>query len=89
MELNFLEKNCWFVGATSVDRPSAEGSFHQWRSRSSKHSVSRVVKGAYDFVKNKNRSREWSHKLDGIGVGRIRPFPFYYNFAYDRLLFTI
>ena len=31
MELNFLEKNCWFVGATSVDRPSAGGSFHQCR----------------------------------------------------------
>ena len=31
---------------------------------------------AYDQVKNENRSRKRSHKLDGIGVGRIRTFPF-------------
>ena len=49
----------------------------------------RVVKGAYDFVRIKNRSREWSHKRNGIGVGRIRPFQFYSDSAYDYLLFTI
>ena len=27
-------------------------------------------------MKTKNRSRKQSHKLDGIGVGRIRTFPF-------------
>ena len=27
-------------------------------------------------MKIENRSRKWSHKLDGIGVGRIRTFPF-------------
>ena len=27
-------------------------------------------------MKIKNRSRKQSHKLDGIGVGRIRTFPF-------------
>ena len=31
---------------------------------------------AYDQVKNENRSRKRSHKLDGVGVGRIRTFPF-------------
>ena len=33
-------------------------------------------KRAYDLVKIKNRSRKQSHKLDGIGVRRIRTFPF-------------
>ena len=32
---------------------------------------------AYDQVKIENRSRrKRSHKLDGVGVGRIRTFPF-------------
>ena len=35
-----------------------------------------VVKSAYDLVKIKNRSRKRSHKRDGIGVRRIRTFPF-------------
>ena len=33
-------------------------------------------KSAYDLVKIKNRSRKRSHKRDGIGVRRIRTFPF-------------
>ena len=33
-------------------------------------------KRIYDLVKFKNQSRKWSHKLNGIGVGRIRTFPF-------------
>ena len=41
-------------------------------------------------MKLKNRSRKRSHKLDGIGVGRIRTFPFscysaYYPVASFRL----
>ena len=49
--------------------------------------VVRVIKRAYDLVKIEYRSRKRSHKLDGIGVGRIRTseserfhffrFPFY------------
>ena len=35
------------------------------------------------LVKIKNRSHEWSHKLDGIGVGRIRMAPFSSDSAYD------
>ena len=39
-------------------------------------------------MKTENRSRKRSHKLDGIGVGRIRtfpflPIPFYDSVAYD------
>ena len=37
---------------------------------------SRSHQRAYDLVKIENRSRKRSHKLDGIGVGRIRTFPF-------------
>ena len=48
--------------------------FHQRRSRS--RSRSRSHKRAYDLVKIENRSRKQSHKLDGIGVGTIRTFPF-------------
>ena len=48
--------------------------FHWRRSRS--RSRSRSHKRAYDLVKIENRSRKRSHKLDGIGVGRIRTFPF-------------
>ena len=33
-------------------------------------------KRAYDLVKIKNQSCKRSHKLDVIGVGRIRMFPF-------------
>ena len=46
--------------------------FHYRRSRSH----SRSHKRAYDLVKIEYRSRKRSHKLDGIGVGRIRTFPF-------------
>ena len=46
--------------------------FHQRRGRSR----SRSHKRPYDLVKIENRSRKQSHKLDGIGVGRIRTFPF-------------
>ena len=48
--------------------------FHLRRSRS--RSRSRSHKTAYDLVKMENRSRKQSHKLDGIGVGIIRTFPF-------------
>ena len=43
----------------------------------------RSRKRVYDLVKIKNRSRKWSHKLDGLGVGRIRTFPFSSDSAYD------
>ena len=34
-------------------------------------------------MKIENRSREGSHKLDGIGVGRIRTVPFSSDSSYD------
>ena len=37
---------------------------------------SRSRKRPYDLVKIENRSRKGSHKLDGIGVGRIGTFSF-------------
>ena len=53
--------------------------FH-WRRR---RSPSRSRKRASDIVKIENRSRKRSHKLDGIGVGRIRMVPFSSYSAYD------
>ena len=48
-------------------------------------SRSRSRKSAYDPVKIKNRS----HKLDGIGVGRIRTFPFSSDSAYDSIAYDL
>ena len=38
-------------------------------------------------MKIKDRSRKQSHKLDGIGVGRIRTFPFSFDSAYDSVAY--
>ena len=46
--------------------------FYKRRSRSR----SRSHRRAYDLVKIENLSCKQSHKLNGIGVGRIRTFPF-------------
>jgi len=40
-------------------------------------------------VKIKNRSRKRSHKLDGIGFGRIRTFPFSSDSAYDSVAYDL
>ena len=48
--------------------------FHQRWSQS--RSRSRSHKRAHDLVKIENQSHKQSHKLDVIGVGRIRTFPF-------------
>ena len=53
---------------------SLTAGFHKRRSRSRSRKRSR--NSAYDLVKIKNRSRKRSHKRDGIGVRRIRTFPF-------------
>ena len=50
----------------------SKAGFHQRRSRNRKRSR----KSAYNLVKIKDRSHKRSHKLDGIGVRRIRTFPF-------------
>ena len=36
---------------------------------------------------NRNWSRKWSHKLDGVGVERIRTFPFSSDSAYDSIAY--
>ena len=56
---------------------SLKAGFHWRRSRS------RSRKSASDLVKIENRCRKRSHKLDGIGVGRIRTVPFSSDSAYD------
>ena len=47
-------------------------------------------KRAYDLVKIKlNRSLKRSDKSDGIGVGRIRAFPFSSDSAYDSVAYGL
>ena len=43
----------------------------------------------YDLVKLENQSCKWSHKCDGIGVGKIRTFPFSYYSAYDSIVYDL
>ena len=50
---------------------------------------SRSRKSASDLVKIEKRSRKRSHKLDGIGVGRIRTFPFSSDSAYDSVAYDL
>ena len=40
----------------------------------------------YGMIPIKNRSRKQSHNRDGIGVGRIRTFPFSSDSAYDSVV---
>ena len=49
----------------------------------------RSRKSAYGLVKIKNRSHKRSYKRDGIGVGRIRTFPFSSNFANDPVVYLV
>ena len=60
---------------------TVKAGFHKRRNWSQSRSRSR--KSASDLVKIENRSRKRSHKLDGIGVGRIRTVPFSSDSAYD------
>ena len=53
---------------------TVKAGFH-WR-RSRRRNRRRSRRRAYDLVKIENQSRKRSHKLDGIGVRRIRTFPF-------------
>ena len=46
-----------------------------------------VVRALTTLVKIKDRSRKRSHTLDGIGVGRIRTFPFSSDSAYDSVAY--
>ena len=60
-------------------KPTLKDGFHWRRNRSR----SRSRKSASDLLKIENQSRKRSHKLDGIGVGRIRTVPFSSDSAYD------
>ena len=42
-------------------------------------------KSVYDLVKIKNQSRKQSHKRNGVGVRRIRTFPFSSYSSYDSV----
>lgn len=53
------------------------------------HSHSRSYKSAYDPVKIKKGSCEQSHKLDGIGIRRIRMFPFSCHSAYHSVAYNL
>ena len=38
---------------------------------------------------DRSRSRKQSHMRDGIGVGRIRTFPFSYDSTYDSVAYDL
>ena len=42
-------------------------------------------KAGFHYRRSRSRSRKRSHKCDGIGVGRIRTFPFSSDSAYDSI----
>ena len=76
--------NCFVSQATGSLKTtqikySFKAGFHWRRSRSR----SRSRKSASDLAKIQNRSRKRSHKLDRIGVRRIRTVPFSSDSAYD------
>ena len=50
--------------------------------------IASIASSAYDLVKTKNRSRKRIHKVDGIGVGRIRSVPFSSDSAYDSVAYN-
>ena len=65
------------MSGTYAQKSQLKAGFH-WR-----RSQSRSRKSASNLVKIENPSRKWSHKLKGIGVGRIRTVPFSSDSAYD------
>ena len=44
-------------------------------------------KTGFHYRRSRSRSRKRSHKCDGIGVGRIRTFPFSSDSAYDSIAY--
>ena len=69
----FLMNDSVFVSHKVCKRFETKG-IHLRRSRSQNRKRGR--KSAYDLVKVQIRSRKRSHKRNGIGVRRIRTFPF-------------
>ena len=64
---------CLKTASAWINNGQPRGNFHWRRS----WSWSRSSKRTYDLVNFENQSLKLSHKLDGIGVGRIRPFLFF------------
>ena len=70
-------KYCKHVSRSILEIKPLNAGFHWRRSRS------RSRKSTSDLVKIENQSRKRGHKLDGIGVGRIRTVPFSSDSAND------
>ena len=49
----------------------------------------KVDSTVYGMIPIKNRSRKQSHNRDGIGVGRIKTFPFSSDSAYDSVVYDL
>ena len=69
---NFASSFAWL--APSEQNVISTAGFYERRSRGK--SRKRSGKSVYDLVKIKNQSRKQSHKRNGVGVRRIRTFPF-------------
>ena len=78
---NFAFSFAWL--APSEQNVIYAAGFHVRRSGS--RSRKRGGKSVYDLVKIKNQSRKQSHKRNGVGVRRIRTFPFSSYSSYDSL----
>ena len=74
LNVDKFDKLLLFTISFMMEGSPLKGGFPYRRSRSWSHC--RSHKKAYDLVKIESRSRKQSHKLNGIGVGRIRMFPF-------------
>ena len=70
-----LQQGCHQSNLSANKNFSVQAGFHWRRSRSRK--------SASDLVKIENQSRKRSHKLDEIGVRRIKTVPFSSDSAYD------
>ena len=75
--IGYFELPVFELFFVSLGSSTVKAGFH-WR-----QSRSRSRKSASVLVKIENRSRKRNHKLDGIGVGRIRTVPFSSDSAYD------
>ena len=70
-----------------MSKITLKAGLHYRQSRS--RSPNRRRKSAYDLVKIKDRSLKRSHKFDGIGVERIRTFPFSSDSACDSVAYDL
>ena len=84
IKLNCLIKFNWFwLPIVWFGTSELTTGLHYRRSRKWSHD------STYDSVKVKNWSHKQSRKHDGIGVGRIRTFPFSSDSAYDSIAYDL